>query len=184
MKRWARRRRRARIRPRPGPTRRDSRTRGTTRPIRCGASVRTGRSSGGATWCLSAKRCAGNSSGWRKPSAGDWTVRFMQVELGRIDRQTRKFTRGVARPAARMTPRPQPWKCRPRGHHKSLPTGTWKSRREIPTFPPLIVVTADEMDRIRKSVTDVSGLICYRCFRLHRGRREEVGGRRGRRRSD
>lgn len=34
----------------------------------------------------------GESVGLVETERGDWTVRFMQVELGRIDRQTRRFT--------------------------------------------------------------------------------------------
>jgi transposase InsO family protein len=34
----------------------------------------------------------GQAVGLAETERGDWTVRFMQVELGRIDRQTRRFT--------------------------------------------------------------------------------------------
>ena len=34
----------------------------------------------------------GETVGLAETERGDWTVRFMQVELGRIDRQTRRFT--------------------------------------------------------------------------------------------
>jgi putative transposase len=34
----------------------------------------------------------GQAVGLAETARGDWTVRFMQVELGRIDRQTRRFT--------------------------------------------------------------------------------------------
>lgn len=34
----------------------------------------------------------GETVGLAETAQGDWTVRFMQVELGRIDRQTRRFT--------------------------------------------------------------------------------------------
>ena len=35
---------------------------------------------------------AGELVGLAETERGDWTVQFMQVELGRIDRQTRQFT--------------------------------------------------------------------------------------------
>ena len=34
----------------------------------------------------------GELVGLAETERGDWTVRFMQVELGRIDRQTRRCT--------------------------------------------------------------------------------------------
>jgi hypothetical protein len=34
----------------------------------------------------------GETIGLAETERGDWTVRFMHVELGRIDRQTRRFT--------------------------------------------------------------------------------------------
>ena len=79
--------------PRPGPTPRGSRTRGMTRRTRCGACKRDRADQmAAASWCLSAKRCAGEIVGLAETERGDWTVRFMHVELGRIDRQTRRFT--------------------------------------------------------------------------------------------
>ena len=39
---------------------------------------------------------------------GDWLVRFMHVELGRIDRHTRRFT--AAWPGRRMRTRRELWK--------------------------------------------------------------------------
>ena len=67
--------------------------------------------------------------------------------------------------------RRQLWKWRPGGNHKPVPTGTWKSRteREIPTFPLLIIVSSTKKKtgpELQQSVTHVSGLFCYRCFRL------------------
>ena len=34
----------------------------------------------------------GETVGLAETELGDWCVRFMQVELGRIDRRTRRFT--------------------------------------------------------------------------------------------
>ena len=72
----------------------------------------------------------------------------------------------VARPTDRLTGRAaQLWKWRPRGNHRTISTGAWKSRteREIPTFPqadPSSEVT-DE-DEKRQTGTSTK---CYPCIR-------------------
>ena len=114
----------------PGPTRRASRTRGTTRRYQ----VRRVRPNGQIKWrgdlVFVSEAVCGELVGLAETERGDWTVRFMQVELGRIDRQTRAALppRGTAG-GSDDARGPQPWKCRARGHHRTLPTGAWKSRQ-------------------------------------------------------
>ena len=50
-----------------------------------------GKSSGAATSSLSARRSVGEPWGGGA-ERGDWIVRFMHLEFGRIDRRTRRFT--------------------------------------------------------------------------------------------
>jgi hypothetical protein len=72
--------------------------------------------------------------------------------------------------------RRQLWNWRPCGNHKPVPTRTWESRteREIPTFPQPIIVASKKKKKkktgpeLQQSVTHVSGLFCYRCFRLRK----------------
>ena len=92
MKRSASSRRRASMWRRPGPTPRGSRSRGTTRRTRCVASKQTGQISWQGDLVFVSEAVRGELIGLAETERGDWTVRFMHVELGRIDRQTRRFT--------------------------------------------------------------------------------------------
>ena len=58
------------------------------------------RSSGAGTWSSASEAVRGELVGLAETARGDWTVSFMHVELGRIDRQTRKFA--VAWASARV----------------------------------------------------------------------------------
>ena len=68
--------------------------------------------------------------------------------------------------------RRQLWKCRSCGNHKSVPTGTWKSRtdREIPTFPQLTVPLLKEEKKKKKKSREKhepsteTSTKCYLCI--------------------
>ena len=104
-----------------------------------------------ATWSLSAKPCAANRSGWRKPSGAIGPCASCMWNWGAsIATRAALRRRGTAGGAGLNDDREdQLWKCRPYGNHRTVSTGTWKSRteREIPTFPQLICLDADETER-------------------------------------
>ena len=78
----------------------------------------------------------GELVGVAETARGDWLVRFMHVELGRIDRQTRRFTAAGMDDGSAERGGEGRWNCGARGNHRPISTGAWKSRdARIPTFP-------------------------------------------------
>jgi len=91
MKRWTSVHPRACLCRPPAPIRRGSRSPGMTRPTRCGVKE-TGQISWHGDLVFVSEAVRGQAVGLAETAHGDWTVRFMHVELGRIDRETRRFT--------------------------------------------------------------------------------------------
>ena len=76
--------------PRPYPARLEEPCYDATHQVRRVKATGQIRWQGGLVFVSEAVR--GETVGVAETDRGDWTVRFMQVELGRIDRQTRRFT--------------------------------------------------------------------------------------------
>ena len=76
--------------PRPYPARLEEPCYDATHQVRRVKATGQIRWQGGLVFVSEAVR--GETVGIAETDRGDWTVRFMQVELGRIDRQTRRFT--------------------------------------------------------------------------------------------
>jgi len=76
--------------PRPYPTRLEEPWYDATHQVR--RVKETGQISWHGDLVFVSEAVRGEAVGLAETARGDWTVRFMQVELGRIDRQTRRFT--------------------------------------------------------------------------------------------
>ena len=92
-----------------------SRSPGTTPITPSGGCAPTARSSGAASSSSSARRWSARPSASPKPRIGDWIVRFAAVDLGLIDRTSRKTAplRGAPAGAPRSAPGTNRENCQP-----------------------------------------------------------------------